>query len=143
MDIPRYWRLKNQRYRLEGVVCEQCGHFSFPPRMACPNCKSRSLKPFAFSGKGNVFSFTILYQTTKRYQSQVPYIVALIDLEEGPRLTAQLTDIDFDEVKIGLPVEMVVRKYYEDGVDGPIFYGYKFRPILREEEKTDDGKVSA
>lgn len=132
MDIPRYWRLKDQRYRLEGVVCSQCGHYSFPPRPVCPHCKSRALKPVEFSGKGKVFSYTTVYQTIERYEGKVPYIVALIDLEEGARITAQLTDIDPHEVKIGMPVEMVVRKYYEDGADGPVVYGYKFRPLLMD-----------
>jgi uncharacterized OB-fold protein len=77
-----------------------------------------------------VFSFTVVYQTIERYQDKVPYIVALIDLEEGPRLTAQLTDVEASEVQIGMPVEMVVRKYYEENTDGPIFYGYKFRPSV-------------
>ncbi len=128
MDIPRYWRLKDQRYRLQGTVCENCGQYSFPPRAVCPKCKSRNQKPFVFSGKGTVFSFTTIYQTIGAYQDKVPYLVALIDLDEGPRITAQLTDVEWDEVHIGMPVEMVVRKYYEDGADGPIFYGYKFRP---------------
>ncbi len=128
MDIPRYWRLKDQRYRLQGSVCANCGQYSFPPRAVCPKCKSRNQKPFVFSGKGTVFSFTTIYQTIGAYQDKVPYLVALIDLVEGPRITAQLTDVGLDEVHIGMPVEMVVRKYYEDGADGPIFYGYKFRP---------------
>lgn len=129
MDIPRYWRLKDQRYRLQGAVCEECGHHSFPPRLVCPNCKSKHQKSFTFSGKGTVFSFTTIYQTIERYQDQVPYLVALIDLQEGVRITAQLTDVDLDEVKIGMLVEMVVRKFYADGDNGPIFYGYKFRPL--------------
>ena len=134
MDIPRYWRLKDQRYRLLGTVCEECGHHSFPPRLVCPNCRSKKQKPFTFSGKGRVFSFTKVYQTIEKYGRQVPYLVALIDLEEGARITAQLTDINDEEVHIGMPVEMVVRKYYEDGKDGPVFYGYKFRPKLNAPE---------
>ena len=58
----------------------------------------------------------------------MPYIVALIDLEEGPRITAQLTDVASDEVEIGMPVEMVIRKISEEGERGLIVYGYKFRP---------------
>lgn len=129
MDIPRYWRLTDQRYRLQGSVCQNCGHFMFPTRLVCPKCKSRSLEKFTFSGKGKIFSFTTVYQTIEKYHGNVPYLVALIDLQEGPRITAQLTDVDPQDVHIGMPVEMVVRKYYEDGRDGPVFYGYKFRPV--------------
>jgi len=60
----------------------------------------------------------------------VPYTVALVRLEEGPLVTAQLTGVDADEVDIGMPVEMVTRKMREYGEDGVIVYGYKFRPVL-------------
>jgi hypothetical protein len=128
MDIPRTWRLLDQRYRLQGSQCEACGDLQFPPRMVCPKCKNRELKPFRFSGKGTVYSFSTVYQAPAQFEEYLPYIVALIDLEEGPRITAQLTDVSPGEVKIGMPVEMVVRKISEEGERGLIVYGYKFRP---------------
>ena len=54
----------------------------------------------------------------------------LVKLEEGPIVTAQLTDVENDQVKIGMKVEMVTRKLREDGEEGQIIYGYKFRPAL-------------
>lgn len=62
----------------------------------------------------------------------MPYTVALIQLDEGPLVTGQLTDLDPDEVEIGMPVEMVTRKIREDGDDGLIVYGYKFRKSVTE-----------
>ena len=59
-----------------------------------------------------------------------PYIVALVKLEEGPMVTAQLTDVDVDQLEIGMEVEMVTRKMSDDGVEGMIIYGYKFRPPI-------------
>ena len=56
--------------------------------------------------------------------------MALIKLEEGPMITAQLTDIDIEQVEIGMEVEMVTRKMSDDGVEGMIVYGYKFRPPI-------------
>ena len=55
------------------------------------------------------------------------YSVAVIELEEGAKLTAQLVDCDVDNLEIGDPVEMVFRKIREDGEDGVISYGFKFR----------------
>jgi len=57
--------------------------------------------------------------------------VALVKLEEGPMVTAQLTDVDSDKVRIGMAVEMITRKLREEGKDGLIVYGYKFRPRLK------------
>ncbi len=131
MDIPRYWRLRNQRYHLEGSQCTNCGRFFFPPRQICPVCKQQNMRAHKFKGTGKVFSYSVVYQTSERFEGQAPYVVALIELDEGVRLTAQLTDVDLSAVEMSLPVEMVVRKIFEEGNNGPIFYGYKFRPRLQ------------
>ena len=56
--------------------------------------------------------------------------MALVRLEEGPMVTAQLTDVDADQVHTGMPVEMVTRKVQGGGDQGAIIYGYKFRPLI-------------
>jgi hypothetical protein len=130
MDIPRYWRLKKQRYRLLGKKCLDCGSLSFPPRLVCRKCKSRNAEDFAFKGLGTLFTYTIIFQPQNRFEHIAPYIIGLIDLEDGVRITAQLTDIEPKDVTIGMKLEMVIRQIYEDGPKGPILYGYKFRPLL-------------
>ena len=128
MEIARHWRLKNQRYSLVGEVCNHCDAKIFPPRDICPNCGQEARDLYAFSGKGEVYSHTVVYSAPAGYEEYAPYAVALIKLEEGPLVTAQLTDVSPDEVEIGMPVEMVTRKIREFGEDGIIVYGYKFRP---------------
>lgn len=130
MGLPTHWRLKNQRYNLTGEICRECGAKLFPPRDVCPECSQPAYEPFTFSGKGKVYSYSTMYQAPEGYQDFTPYTVALVKLEEGPLVTAQLTDVDADEVEIGMPVEMVTRKMREYGEDGVIVYGYKFRPLL-------------
>lgn len=130
MGLPTHWRLKNQRYNLTGEICRECGAKLFPPRDVCPECSQPAYEPFTFSGKGEVYSYSTMYQAPEGYQDFAPYTVALVKLEEGPLVTAQLTDVDADEVEIGMPVEMVTRKMREYGEDGVIVYGYKFRPLL-------------
>ena len=64
------------------------------------------------------------------FEENAPYTVALVKLEEGPIITAQLTDMGEKEVKIGMPVEMVTRRIHQDGDErGMLIYGYKFRPV--------------
>lgn len=82
------------------------------------------------SGHGEIYSFSTMYNVPKGFEEQKPYTVALVKLDDGPMVTAQLTDINNDEVKIGLRVEMVTRKIREDGEEGQIIYGYKFRPMI-------------
>ena len=131
MDIPRNWRMQRQRYQLEGSCCENCGDLQFPPRQVCLKCRSRRFIPHRFSGQGTVYSYATVYQTTEAFTPYLPYVVALIDLVEGPRVTAQLTDVSPEDVYIGMPVEKVIRKISEEGDRGVILYGYKFRPPVR------------
>lgn len=84
----------------------------------------------ALTGRGEVYSFTTMYNVPKGYEDQKPYTVALVKLDDGPMVTAQLTDIEPDDVSIGLRVEMVTRKLREDGSEGQIIYSYKFRPLF-------------
>lgn len=132
MEISRHWRLKKQRYALVGEVCPHCEAKIFPPRDVCPECSKEAKEPFAFSGKGEVYSYTTVYDAPAGYEEQAPYTVALVKLNEGPVVTAQLTDLDGRQVEIGMPVEMVTRKLRNDGDErGILVYGYKFRPVMQ------------
>ena len=130
MSTPRNWRLQSQRYRLEGEICDKCGARIFPPRDVCPECEAPAKAPFSFCGRGEVYSYSTVFTPPRGFEEFVPYTVALIRLEEGPLVTAQLTDVDADQVSIGMPVEMVTRKVQGGGEQGPIVYGYKFRPAV-------------
>ncbi len=132
MDLPRHWRLNEQRYNLIGVECLGCGSRLFPPRPVCPECKGTELVPYTFSGRGKVYSYSTMYHAPLGYEKYLPYTVALVQLEEGPLVTAQLTDVDDGEVHIGMKVEMVTRKLREEGEEGVIIYGYKFRPVIQD-----------
>ena len=131
MEIARHWRLKQQRYGLVGEVCPHCAAKIFPPRDMCPNCGTEAKTAFAFSGKGEVFSYTTIYEAPAGFDDSAPYTVALVKLEEGPLVTAQLTDLGSQPVEIGMPVELVTRRLRQDGDErGMLIYGYKFRPVL-------------
>lgn len=131
MEIPRHWRLRKQRYGLVGEVCPHCEAKIFPPRDVCPECGQEAKTLYSFSGRGEVYSYTTVYEPPAGYEESAPYTVALIKLEEGPLVTAQLTDLEEGKVEIGTPVEMVTRRLRSDGDErGLLVYGYKFRPVL-------------
>jgi len=85
---------------------------------------------YTFSGQGTVYSFTTVTEVPEGYGDQAPYVVALIKLDEGPLLTAQITDFG-GAIAIGDRVEMVTRKLTTEGPRGMIIYGYKFRKVLQ------------
>ena len=106
---------------------------------------------YQFSGRGEIYSFTTIYEAPEGFQDQVPYAVALVRLEEGPLITAGLTDLEQEwvpkeidgkirsvmryKIKIGMPVKMVTRKLRISGDPerGQIIHGIKFRPLLSGE----------
>ena len=87
---------------------------------------------FALSGKGTVYSYTTVTAPAEPFDPFAPYVLALVQLDEGPLITAQLTDLD-GEPQIGMRVELAIRKLRTDGPRGIIIYGQKFRPLLDSE----------
>jgi uncharacterized OB-fold protein len=132
MHVAQNWRSRTQRYALVGEQCPHCGRYIFPPRDMCPDCAGEAKAQFQLSGKGEVFSFTTIQDPPAGFEGQAPYTLAVIKLDEGPMLTAQLTDLDAAP-QIGMRVEMVTRKLRTEGPNGIIIYGYKFRPMLAVE----------
>jgi hypothetical protein len=132
MELSRHWRLNSQRYSLVGEECHGCGAKLFPPRDVCPDCSRPAQELYTFSGRGTIYSYSTVYNAPSGYEEFAPYTVALVELDEGPMLTAQLTDLGDREPEIGMPVEMVTRRLRSEGDEGIILYGYKFRPLLKE-----------
>lgn len=126
---PAHWRRAKERYRLLGSKCEICGSTFFPPTKVCPKCRRKGkIVPTEFSGKGKIYSYTIIHSAPKMFEKYTPYILALVELEEGPKVMSQIVDCKPEEVKIGMDVEVCFRKLFEQDEEGVISYGFKFRP---------------
>lgn len=131
VSVPMYRRTLPQRLRLEGRRCAGCGHVHFPPRAVCPGCQGSRLEPFAFSGRGVLHALTYITaagappEFAEQARAEGGYWVAIVELVEGPRITAQLADCP-EPPRIGQAVVAVVRRLYSE--EGVIRYGFKFRP---------------
>lgn len=126
------WRRIPERYRLLGNFCENCNTNYFPSRKICPKCRRKGkLSTKQFSGKGKIYSFTEVSAGPVGFELEVPYILAIVELEEGPKITAQIVDADPSSIKIGDEVELAFRRIIEDSAEGLIHYGYKFRPKFK------------
>jgi uncharacterized protein len=127
-DIVRGWRHIPQRYNLIGSKCIHCGEVFFPVRVICPKCRRKGkLNDMKFSGNGKIHSYSIINTPTDEFKVIAPYAVAIIELEEGAKITSQIVDCNNDDIEIGHEVELVFRKIKEEGDDGVITYGYKFK----------------
>lgn len=130
--VARFWREIPQRYNFMGNQCGSCDRVFFPPRESCPHCRRKSIgvmKDVKLSGKGEVVTYTIIHVGSEDFEDQTPYPIAIIKLEEGPRITGQIVDTPVEDVKIGLKVEGTFRKIQQDGLTGAIYYGYKFKRL--------------
>ena len=130
LQLPRDWRLQAERYRLLGGRCRDCGRISVPERQVCPGCGGAAVETIKLSGRGEVYSHSIMHKAPDAFEQSVPYVVALVRLEEGALVSAQVTDVDPDDVTVGMPVEAVFRQWRQYGADGHVVYGFKFRPLL-------------
>ncbi len=135
ITLPAYVATIDQRYRLIGDRCKDCGAIIFPPRMVCSECGSTNLEDYPLSGKGEIYTYTVIARgggpgEFDDQQNMVgAYVVAIVKLKEGPLVTAQLTDCEPEpeNFHIGMPIEAVVRRLYEQ--EGITRYCYKFRPV--------------
>lgn len=122
------WRLIPNRYRLIGSHCETCKENFFPVRPICPECRRRGkMVEKKFKGTGKIFSFTTVQVPPEGFELEAPYVLAIVELDEGPRVTAQVVDCTENDLGFGTPVEMVFRKIQEEGKEGLIHYGFKFK----------------
>jgi len=132
---PRFWRENPSRYNLVGFKCNSCGRYYFPRRAICPVCHRKSvgrIEEVKLKGSGRIFSFSEVHDGLEEMAVQKPYVVAMVELDEGPRVTGQVIDCDPAELQIGTPVRAVLRKLSEEGPSGIIHYGYKFIPVKQK-----------
>ena len=90
---------------LQISACRDCGHLFLPPGPCCPNCWSERLAARPASGRGRVFTFAV-YRRTYHPAIPAPYVVALIELEEGPRLISNVVGCLPEEVSAGMSVRL-------------------------------------
>jgi uncharacterized OB-fold protein len=126
MPAPQYAREIPQRYRFEAGRCRACAKVAFPPRVVCPSCRGEDFEPVVLSDQGKLVTWTVLHVAPRGFAGQTPYIVGIVELDGGVRVTAQIVDVDPGELDFGTPLRRVLRKLRTEGPDGIIQYGYKF-----------------
>ena len=97
-----------KRHELMMQRCLKCAQIFFYPREVCPECLSPELEWTKLSGRGRLHSYTVVHQpANKGFMEDVPYIFAMIQLNEGPKMVSNLVEIDSSEVEVDMMVEAV------------------------------------
>ncbi|MDZ7676702.1 MAG: Zn-ribbon domain-containing OB-fold protein [Acidimicrobiales bacterium] len=114
-----YWRAAGRHE----LVIQRCGSCDEPvhyPRPTCPCCGHRELHWERASGRGRVHTFTVARRPTHAaFTDRTPYVIAIVKLDEGPRLTTNIVDCDPDSVHVGMGVEVAFED--RDGRTLPVF----------------------
>ncbi|MBZ0264986.1 Zn-ribbon domain-containing OB-fold protein [bacterium] len=125
----RVWREQPQRYRMIGNKDKATGKVYFPPRQAVPGNLNPEMEEFNLSGTGEVVACTVIRVAPTPFTDLAPYGLAVIETPDGVKLTAQITDVPVEDVKIGLKVKFEFRRIFEDNDASVIYYGYKAVPM--------------
>ncbi len=128
MFSSRNWREYPQRYRLEAVRFKKSGKTYFPPRQVDPETGDTERETVTLPDTGKIMTYTVIRTPGPQLKDMSPYALAIAELTDGTRLMAQMTDVDVDQVKIGMEVRLEFRRVQSEGHAGVISYGYKFVP---------------
>jgi uncharacterized OB-fold protein len=99
--------------------------------LVCAKCGAREHERLNMKPTGKVVTHTVIRTPSDEFSGEAPFSVGIIEMDDGARLTAQIVDVPFEEVKIGMPVRMEFRRLYSDGEAGAIHYGHKAVPLRK------------
>jgi len=119
-----FWKATTEgRFLLQR--CNACDIVLWFPRRNCPKCWTEDVSTFDAVQKGTVYSFTFVRKGTGAFKDAGPFVIAYVELADGPRIMTNIVDCDIDALHIGMPVEMV----FHDTGEGSALY--RFRPASR------------
>ena len=128
MEPPKIWRERRERYLAIGTKCLDCNKISFPFVNYCPECSSENTSEHKLTDTGKIVFFTQVTLAAKEMISYSPYTVGIIELDDGIRLTGQIVDCKYEDLKEDMKVRMIFRILSTDNDEGLIRYGFKFKP---------------
>ena len=113
-----------KEHELRFQKCRACGHVRWPASMICPKCTSQETQWIVAKGKGKVYTFVVYHVAYHpAFEKDIPYVVAVVELEEGPRLLTNIVGCRPDEVACEMPVEVIWEDITEE------FSLPKFKPV--------------
>ncbi|MEH7235889.1 Zn-ribbon domain-containing OB-fold protein [Bacillus sp. JJ1562] len=108
-DSRPYWEGTREK-KLVIQHCPACGQYQFYPRVVCKHCMS-DVDWIEAIGEGTVYSYTIVHRVFNPYfKEKVPFVVALVELKEGPRIMSNIVNVNIDDVRIGMEVKAIFKE---------------------------------
>jgi uncharacterized OB-fold protein len=125
-EVTRPFWEAAKRHELVIPRCTICDHLFFYPRSECPRCLSNHLEWMQVSGRGRLHTYTVVYQPANAaFRDDTPYIYAVVQLDEGPRMVSNVVQCEIDAVRVDMPLEAI----FDDVT--PEWTLVKFKPASR------------
>jgi uncharacterized OB-fold protein len=118
-DSESWWQAIQDRHLLINA-CAACGRHSLYTRPFCPHCWSTDVTPASSSGRATLYTWSIIHQNAAPFDVRTPYVVAMVDLVEGPRLMTVLEDCPLGKLAAGMELTIAFRRD-DDGFTVPVF----------------------
>jgi uncharacterized OB-fold protein len=108
-DTKPFWDgCKKQKLMFQ--KCGECGHVRWPPSVLCPLCHSLETEWIAASGRGTIYTFAVYHVPFhEAFKNRLPYVTAVVELDEGPRILSTITGCDIADIRCDMPVEVIWR----------------------------------
>lgn len=122
-DTKPFWN-GCRKHELRFQKCRNCSHVRWPPSIICPMCYTQGTEWIRAGGRGKIYTFVVYHQAFhKAFENDLPYVTAIIELEEGPRLLSNIVGCRPQDVRCGMPLEVTWEDINEE------FSLPKFKPI--------------
>ena len=114
LETQPFWdAAKEGRFLLK--KCADCGEYHFYPRPFCPKCWSENVEWAEASGRATLYTYSVIpTNDLPPFNERVPYVAAVVTLEEGPRVMTNIVDCEFDALQVDMPVEVTFRAISDD-----------------------------
>jgi len=114
VETAPFWNACRE-HRLLLRTCNRCGTVSFYPRPFCPSCWSDDVSWVDASGRATLYTWSVVHRNDlPPFDQRVPYVAAIVELAEGPLMMTNIVDVEHDDLRIGMPLEVVFRAESDD-----------------------------
>jgi len=103
--IEQFYKFLGQQKLMAGK-CLKCGKIHLPPRPLCDNCFSQDFEWVSISGKGKLLTYTVIHIAPEQFQAIVPYVVGIVELENGLKIPGMIQKINTEQLKIDMELTL-------------------------------------
>jgi hypothetical protein len=115
--------------KLMATKCNKCGEVMLPPKPLCSKCFGNDISWIEVRPRGRLLTYTVIHVAPKQFETQAPYAIGIVKLEDGPKLLGMIRGIEPDKLKIDMQLTMGFEKTTSTQIQWPAWSKYYFKPV--------------